>query len=277
MSYTDLTLKTIYGRSYNECNHPDCTQLIIEVDPNTGRVVNHGQMAHIRAQKPGGERWDPNYPKEQLNLPDNLILLCSNHHNVIDQKNAGEHYTVEVLEQWKKQHYLAKEIAEDREWVYGASSVSFWVDNEQHTLEYWRDQQGRIRFFKPEQLTQMQAARDLSLLFSQLGSLLSRIDQADPTPVNPSHQTQNDAMMRILKKDAERLKKSLFLSPGTVHQSALVRLYANLRACPDITLAELDLVGSEEKQRTTTLLVGGELTAERLIDAMKKPLEKERK
>lgn len=72
MSYKDLTIKTIYGRSYNECNHPDCTQLIIEVDPNTSQVVNYGEIAQIWAKKPGGERRDKDYPEAQLNLPDNL-------------------------------------------------------------------------------------------------------------------------------------------------------------------------------------------------------------
>lgn len=49
------------------------------------------------------------------------------------------------------------------------------------------------------------------------------------------------------------------------------RLYDNLKACPDITLAELSLVGSVEKLPTTTILVGGELTDERLTEAMQRP------
>jgi len=48
-------------------------------------------------------------------------------------------------------------------------------------------------------------------------------------------------------------------------------LYDNLKACPDITLAELSLVGSVEKLPTTTILVGGELTDERLTEAMQRP------
>jgi len=275
MSYTDLTIKTIYGRSYNECNHPDCTTVIIAVDPNTEKVVNHGEMAHIRARKAGEERWDSDYPTEKLNLADNLILLCTDHHLVIDQKGAGDHYTVPLLEEWKAKHYLAKEIAEDRSWVYGSSSVTFAVDGQQQVLEFWCDAQGNIRFFTDKQLAQAKAARELSYIFAQLGGLMRMIDDADPTPANPSHITLNDGMLQIICRDVARLRRSSFNSAGTEYETFLHRLHANLKACPDITLAELSLVGTVDKMPTTSVLVGGELTQERLLEAMQPPKRKD--
>ncbi len=93
MSLTERTIKILYGRSYNECNHPDCDQLIIEVDKNTNRTINHGKIAQIRARNPGVQRWDASYPSSQLHSEENLILLCAKHHDIIDQEEAEEYYT----------------------------------------------------------------------------------------------------------------------------------------------------------------------------------------
>lgn len=275
MSYTELTVKTIYGRSYNECNAPDCETVIIAEDPNTQKVVNHGEMAHIRARNAGGERWEKDYPKEQLNLADNLILSCTDYHLVIDQKGACEHYTVALLEEWKAKHYHAKEVAEDRSWVYGSSSVTFAVDGQKQVLEFWRDAQGNIRFFTDKQLAQAKAAQELSFMFAQLGGLMRMIDDADPTPANPSHITLNDGMLQTICRDVARLRRSSFNSVGTEYETFLHRLYANLKACPDITLAELCLVGTVGKMLTKSVFVGGEPTQEQVVESMQPPKRKD--
>jgi len=274
MSYTDLTIKNIYGRSYNECNHPDCDVVIIAVDDKTGKVVNHGEMAHIRARN-AGERWVKGYPKDQLNEADNLILLCANHHNVIDQKGAGAHYTIELLEEWKTKHYLAKEVAQDREWVYGPSSVTFGLGGAQHTLEYWRDAQDNIRFFTPEQIIAAKAAQDLAYLFAQLSGLINTIESHDPTPANPSVVTQNDGMMQILCRDVGRFKGATFSHRGKKYPSMIWRLYEHLGEGGDITLKEMSLVNTTEKQKSTSILVGGDATPERIVEAMQKPSKKD--
>lgn len=261
MSYTDLTIKQLYGRSYNECNHPDCDQVIIVVDPNTRKMINHGKIAHIRGRKPGAERYREDYPKEKLNSEENLILLCQVHHDTIDQKGAEEYYKIELVEEWKATHYHAKEIIADREWVYGASKLVFAIDDTQHTLEYWNDKDGTPRFFTPSQIEQAKSATDLSMFFGQIGSILSIIENAEGTPMDPSNISFNDNYMQMLKKDVERLKMGGF-------QSGLHRLYANMKKCPDITLSELSLVGSKEKMRSTTLIVG-EVTEERILGALK--------
>ncbi|MFD5081671.1 tetratricopeptide repeat protein [Kitasatospora sp. NPDC058406] len=57
-------------------------------------------IAHIRAQRPGGKRHDPSWTREQLDGPENLLLLCPPHHKVIDGAGADA-YPVELLESWK--------------------------------------------------------------------------------------------------------------------------------------------------------------------------------
>lgn len=260
MPYTELTIKQLYGRSYNECNHPECNQVMIVDDPNTGKMINHGKIAHIRGRKPGAERFRKDYPPEKLNSEENLILLCQVHHDTIDQKGAENFYTIELVEEWKAIHYSTKEIMADREWVYGASKLGFAIDGTQYTLDYWKDKEGKTRFFTPTQIEQAKSATDLSILFAQIGSILSIIDNADGKPMDPSNISFNDSYMQMLKKDVERLKMGGF-------ENGLHRLYDNLKKCPDITLAELSLIGSKEKMRSTTLIVG-EATQERILGAL---------
>lgn len=267
MSYTELTIKQLYGRSYNECNHPDCSQIIIVVDSNTGKMVNHGKIAHIRGRKQGAERYVKDYPKEKLNSEENLILLCQVHHDTIDQKGAEKYYKIELVEEWKAAHYQAKEIIADREWVYGASKLLYGIGKTQYTLEYWRDKNGVIRFFTPDQIKQARAATDLSIFFAELGSLLRNIESTEGKPADPSHITMNDSYVSMFKDNAENLKRGGY-------ESDLHRLYQNLNDCPDITLAELALVGTTEKIRNTTIIVG-EASKERIADALRAPKNKD--
>jgi len=49
-----------------------------------------GEMAHIRGENPGSNRHDENQTAEQRNDYENLILLCPNHHTLIDKReNEG--------------------------------------------------------------------------------------------------------------------------------------------------------------------------------------------
>ncbi|MCP1415719.1 hypothetical protein J3D46_005061 [Paenarthrobacter sp. A20] len=60
-----------------------------------------GQEAHIRARSAGGPRFDPTY--EDVNGYNNLVLLCPNHHSMIDA-GGGSGYTVDFLVRMKDLH-----------------------------------------------------------------------------------------------------------------------------------------------------------------------------
>ena len=257
MSVDTTTIKKLYGFSYNECAHPDCDKLLVEMDTNTGKPVNYGEIAHIRGQKPKSERFDPDMTKEEIDHFDNVFLLCAIHHHQIDQEGAGEVYTPDVLRQWKEQHTLNKiaiGAGEDREWVFGGQTINFEVDGEKVSLSYWINAQGEMNFHTDEQLEQTDAARDFSLCMSQLFSLVGLIDQAEGEPADPSNITQNDGYMRMLKRDSEHLTQSF--SGKEKYQSLAHRMYATLEACPDITLKELAELGTEKRQMKTTLIIG---------------------
>src|SRR5579885_2783502 len=59
-------------------------------------------MAHIVAERPGGPRGNSPMPLGERNQAENLILLCNNHHQLIDSQSQT--YTVERLRAMKEAH-----------------------------------------------------------------------------------------------------------------------------------------------------------------------------
>ena len=59
-----------------------------------------GEVCHIVGRKTGAARHDPSCSKDKLDHPDNLILLCREHHKLIDDNDKD--YTVEKLHEIRK-------------------------------------------------------------------------------------------------------------------------------------------------------------------------------
>ena len=59
-------------------------------------------MAHIKGEKPQAARYDPDMTDEERSSYDNRILLCKNHHKMVDDQ--PDTYTVEILHQIKNEH-----------------------------------------------------------------------------------------------------------------------------------------------------------------------------
>ena len=88
--------------SCNRCGFPRCDQLLTADATEHDDGVILGEAAHIRGEKPGAARYDPEYPPNKLNSYENLIFLCPDHHTQIDKQPAS--YPVETLLQWKEYH-----------------------------------------------------------------------------------------------------------------------------------------------------------------------------
>jgi hypothetical protein len=93
-TYSAPVIKTLFARSGNRCAFPDCPELLVRDD---GHIA--AQICHIKASKRGGPRFDPEQSTEERHGASNLILLCANHHAVVDAQPHA--YTVEVLEEMK--------------------------------------------------------------------------------------------------------------------------------------------------------------------------------
>lgn len=97
-----LTLKVLYTLSGDQCAHPDCTNSIIEPATEKSDALIKAQICHILAVSEKGPRGRPGLTTKELNSPENLILLCRDHHAVIDGQH--ESYPADMLKDWKKDH-----------------------------------------------------------------------------------------------------------------------------------------------------------------------------
>jgi hypothetical protein len=92
------TVKRLFAVSGNHCAFPGCHLPL--VDSTSGKVI--GKVCHIKANNPGGPRYDPSQSDEERQDFDNLMILCPMHHDVID--SDVEAYTVERLCSMKTKH-----------------------------------------------------------------------------------------------------------------------------------------------------------------------------
>ncbi|MDA1283139.1 MAG: SAVED domain-containing protein [Chloroflexi bacterium] len=92
----------LWGRSAARCNHPGCKQFLVEPASTKDTDATFGQAAHIVAHGKTGPRADPAFDSKLKDIYDNLILLCGNHHAIVDKQPNT--YTVDHLRTWKEEH-----------------------------------------------------------------------------------------------------------------------------------------------------------------------------
>ena len=98
--YIPADIKRLFAFSGNQCSAPDCTRPMIAEDGIT--VV--GKICHIEAASEKGPRFNEEMDDEQRRDYDNLILLCDEHHSIIDNKKNVQKYNKEILLEWKENH-----------------------------------------------------------------------------------------------------------------------------------------------------------------------------
>ena len=109
----------LWGRSGNICSFPDCKKELVMDESETDDSSIIGEEAHIIGRKKTGPRGDSQLPLEQRDKYNNLILLCSVHHKLIDDQIKT--YTIERLHEFKKNHEvwvknnLSQDIVKQRE------------------------------------------------------------------------------------------------------------------------------------------------------------------
>lgn len=98
--YTRTTIRRLDINSGNECACPDCSKKLVAEDG----ISIVAKICHIEAASPNGPRFNPESNDEYRRSYENLILLCDEHHTIIDNKNNEAKYPVELLKQWKTDH-----------------------------------------------------------------------------------------------------------------------------------------------------------------------------
>ena len=92
-------VKKLWALSGNQCSFPDCSENLVQ-ELRVDRVL--GEEAHIKGEKPKAPRYDPNQSEEDRDSYENRILLCPNHHTIVD--SDAEAWTVEKLHDIKARH-----------------------------------------------------------------------------------------------------------------------------------------------------------------------------
>lgn len=101
MAISSADIKILFQKSGNRCAFPGC-QTMLTIQASDDSNVNLSNVAHIVAQKKDGARGKYALPLEKRDEENNLILLCPEHHKLIDSK--PQLYSVERLRGMKEDH-----------------------------------------------------------------------------------------------------------------------------------------------------------------------------
>lgn len=97
------TVGALAKRAAYICSNPKCRRMTIGPAKDDGNSIIAGVASHIRAGSEGGPRYDKNQSVSERKSIKNGIWLCGTCSYMID-KNNGNDYTVQELEDWKKLH-----------------------------------------------------------------------------------------------------------------------------------------------------------------------------
>jgi hypothetical protein len=102
MAVDARTKQILWSKAAGRCSFPDCRKPLVHEASEQDREVLVGEVAHIVAQKPDGPRGDRPPPGDSIDGYANLLLLCHEHHEIVDQQVAT--YPVEKLVQFRTDH-----------------------------------------------------------------------------------------------------------------------------------------------------------------------------
>ena len=102
MAISSRDLRLLYQQSGNCCAFPGCTKSLVSPATAMDAAAPSSEIAHIVARSIEGPRGGQPLPVEERDRYENLILLCEEHHHLVD---AQPHtYRVERLRQIKYDH-----------------------------------------------------------------------------------------------------------------------------------------------------------------------------
>jgi hypothetical protein len=112
MALSQKDLRILFQKSGNRCAFPGCSQELTYPEAPADDPVVLSEVAHIVAHTQDGPRGDYPLPLEERDKYDNLILLCEQHHNIVDDQPHT--YPVERLRQIKADHERLVQDAMDQ-------------------------------------------------------------------------------------------------------------------------------------------------------------------
>jgi hypothetical protein len=99
---SEATIKSLFAVSGNCCAFPDCSQALVVMSDALPVVT--GRICHIKGRRSGAKRYDSGQTEADRHGFQNLILLCGDHHTLIDADETS--YTVSRLRAMKFAHEM---------------------------------------------------------------------------------------------------------------------------------------------------------------------------
>ena len=93
----------LWGRSAGRCQYNGCNKLLVGEQISGARNANKSYIAHIVGDSPDGPRGDVILSPKLAHDPDNLMLVCDEHHRVIDREMVDTH-SIDILREMKRRH-----------------------------------------------------------------------------------------------------------------------------------------------------------------------------
>ena len=123
MSISERDIKLLWGRAAGMCSFPDCRVRLTQDNKLASASFPLGEQAHIVGLTKNSPRGKSNLTKTERDSYYNLILLCPNHHTLIDK--SPDDYTIEKLHYFKDQHeyWVEHKFSESKDSLQTAQSV----------------------------------------------------------------------------------------------------------------------------------------------------------
>jgi hypothetical protein len=103
--YDPAVVRGLLVGSGNRCAYPGCDEIL--TDPGWKQLK--AEIAHICGERPGSPRYDPKMTEADRTAISNLVLLCPNHHTVVDALLPQDH-PVALLREMKERHEVASQV-----------------------------------------------------------------------------------------------------------------------------------------------------------------------
>lgn len=103
ISSSDPVIAEVWIVCGARCSFKGCNKYLLQ-DNITTNKVRLAQVAHIVAKSVDGPRGSYDLPIKNRNDISNLMLVCPEHHRLIDTKEKEDEYTVELLREYKHAH-----------------------------------------------------------------------------------------------------------------------------------------------------------------------------
>ena len=98
----ETTRRILNIKSRNRCAYPGCANPLVQLPTGNSPHKIIGEVCHIHSVKEDGPRGIVGLTHKGYNADENLIMLCPNHHTIIDGQH--EAFPAETLKKWKVTH-----------------------------------------------------------------------------------------------------------------------------------------------------------------------------